>query len=122
MRMTGFTAPRRMMLAVVLSMCICSNALAQMAGVLPVPPECSSSKSFTLPRGNHPKNFKAYGKVDLYCGGSTKAFATGATFCNSDYPESKADTKTVTIAVSTKTKSGKVVPCKAGTDLKFVPE
>jgi len=112
----------RIVLAISLSTCVYSNALAHMAGALPKPSECSATKTLTLPRGNHPKKYTAYGKIDLYCGSSTTPIVTGATFCNSDFPESKADTKTVTIEVSTKTSSGAIPSCKPGEDLTFKPE
>ena len=38
------------------------------------------------------------------------------------YDANKPDQKTVTIAVSTKIKSGKIGACKVGKDLKFKPE
>lgn len=59
---------------------------------------------------------------DLYCGSASKAVVTGATLCNSDYDSNKPEQKTVTIVVSTKTKSGKIAACKLGEDLKFKPE
>jgi hypothetical protein len=116
------TASLRVMLALLLSFCVCSDALAQTAGTLPVPPECSSSTNLTLPREGHPRHFKPYGKVDLFCGTSSKPVVKGATLCNSDYHAGRPGLKTVTIAVSSKTKSGKPAACKKGADLKFMME
>jgi hypothetical protein len=120
MRLVGFT-PRRVILAALISACSWSGAPAQIYK-LPVPPECSSTKQLTLKHADHPEKYTAYGKVDLYCGESTKPVVTAATLCNSDYDSNKPDQKTVTIAVSTKIKSGKIGACKVGKDLKFKPE
>jgi hypothetical protein len=121
MRLMELAMPRRAMLACLVLACISSNAPAQIYK-LPVPPECSSTKKLTLTRAGHPEKFTSYGKVSLYCGTSAKAFVTGATLCDSDYDSDKPDQKTVTIAVSTQIKSGKVAACKNGEELKFTPE
>jgi hypothetical protein len=120
MRLVGFT-PRRVILAALISACAWSGVPAQVYK-LPIPPECSSTKTFTLSHANHPEKYTSYGKVDIYCGSASKAVVTGATLCNSDYDSNKPDQKTVTIAVSTKIKSGKIAACKVGEDLKFKPE
>jgi hypothetical protein len=109
-------------LAVICWAGLCSGADAQGVAALPVPPACSSVKNLTLPRGNYPDTVKAYGKVDLYCGGSSKPAAKGATLCDSDYNSINHGQKTVSIAVSTAVSSGKVKACPASADLKIVAE
>ena len=107
------------LLAAALCMLTFTDAPAQVYK-MPVPPECSSSKKLTLPRGNHPDDFRSYGKVDLYCG--TRVVAKGATLCNSDYDRNKPLQKTINIAVSSAVRSGKASACPAGTDLRIVAE
>lgn len=122
MRFKGPTILRRVMLAAAVFASMFSGAGAQvMVGKLPTPPECSSTKKLSLPYVNHPEKFTAYGKVDLYCGKSTKPIVTGTTLCNSDYQlYKKATQKTANIEVSSK--SGKIPSCKKGDDLSFKTE
>jgi hypothetical protein len=122
MRRPKPTTLRLGMLAAVCSAGLCSGASAQGVAALPVPSECSSVKNLTLPRANYPATVKAYVKVDLYCGSSSKPAAKGATLCNSDYNSLRQDQKTVAIAVSASVKSGKAKACAAGSDLKIVAE
>jgi len=122
MRRINSMALRAPALAVICWAGLCSGADAQGVAALAVPPACSSVKNLTLPRSNYSDTVKAYGKVDLYCGASSKAAAKGATLCDSDYNSLRQDQKTVTIAVSTAVSSGKAKACPANADLKIVAE
>ena len=121
MRVLKYKASFQIASVILLSTAVCSSASAQIYK-LPVPTECSSTKTLKVPRANHPEKYTAYGKVDIYCGSSSKAITKGATLCNSDFDSNNPLQKTVTIAVSMKTTSGKVASCKAGEDPKFVSE